>query len=122
MTLPFSLSLSLTPKFLGNGRRSLQTPSLVVIFPSHTSQVSTSKQSTQKLQPHSRTHHDVIIVVITIPIFVLFYNVTCYIESLISSCIYDHTANLLNIMCTLVVVIAIILGRLECKHALLGIL
>ena len=44
--------------------------------------------------------------------FVLFHNVTCYTNSLLSH-IHVNIANLLNIVCTLVA-IAVILGRLEC--------
>ena len=43
--------------------------------------------------------------------FVLFQNVTCYIDSLLS-CIHVNTTYLLNIMCTLVAT-CMILGRLE---------
>ena len=45
--------------------------------------------------------------------YVLFYNVIQYINSLLS-CIHVNTADLLNIMCTLVVTCGI-LWRLECN-------
>ena len=45
--------------------------------------------------------------------FVLFHNVTCYTNSLLS-CIQVHTTNLFSIMCTLVAT-CMILGRLECN-------
>ena len=43
----------------------------------------------------------------------LFHNVTCYSDSLLS-CVHVNTIDLLNIMCTLVA-IGMILGRLECS-------
>ena len=61
-------------------------------------------------------HHVVIIVIychycrLT---FMLFRNITCYINSLLSR-IHVNAANLLNITCTLVAV-GVILGRLECS-------
>ena len=46
--------------------------------------------------------------------FVLFHNVTCCANSLLS-CIHVNTTYLLNIMCTLVAT-CVILGRLECTN------
>ena len=46
--------------------------------------------------------------------FVLFHNVTCYTNPLLS-CFQVNTTNLLNTTCTLVAT-CMILGRLECIH------
>jgi hypothetical protein len=45
--------------------------------------------------------------------FVLFHNVTCYTNPLLS-CIHVNITNLLNIMCTFVAT-CVILGRLKCS-------
>ena len=50
--------------------------------------------------------------------FVLFYNVTCYTNPLLS-CIHVNTTYLLNISCTLVAT-CMIIGRLECNAYSLG--
>ena len=76
----------------------------------------TIKYSTKDFKPHACMHHVVIIVIychycrLT---FMLFCNITCCINSLLSR-IHVNTANLLNITCTLVAV-GVILGRLECS-------
>ena len=59
----------------------------------------------------------VIIIIIAMLHFVLFHNVTWYMDSLLSR-IHVNTTYLLNIMCTLVAA-GLMLGRLECNLLLL---
>ena len=85
---------------------SVQISLLFVTFPSHIPCVLTLKQSTKEFKPHAHVHHDVIID------YVFFRTVMCYIDSLLT-CIHINTANLLNIMCTLVAT-CMKSRRLEC--------
>ena len=80
------------------------TPSLISqnprehIFPSHTSWVLASKQSTKEFQTHPRTHYVIITIIIIIFTFVLVHIVTCYTNSLVSH-LHVHIVYFLHTMC-----------------------
>ena len=64
---------------------------LVVTFPSHTSQISTLKQSTKEFKPHARTHHIVIIVnIIIMAMLTLWYSLMSHATLIL----YYHTSTL----------------------------
>ena len=86
---------------------SVKSPYLFT-FSSHISQILTLKYSIKEFKPRVHMHHVVIIVII---VMVLFHNVTCYTNSILSR-IHVTITYLLNIICTLVA-ITMIPWRLE---------
>ena len=86
---------------------SVKSPYLFT-FSSHISQILTLKYFIKEFKPRVHMHHVVIIVVI---VMVLFHNVTCYTNSILSR-IHVTITYLLNIICTLVA-ITMIPWRLE---------
>jgi hypothetical protein len=78
----------------------VQISLLVLTFPSHISQILTLKYSSKEFKLGVHMHHVVIIVII---VMVLFHNVTCYTNYILSR-IHVTTTYRLNIMCTLVAI------------------
>jgi hypothetical protein len=108
--LPFVISLPLLyPKTVGNGCAQYKSPSLLGKF----SLIYYGLW--HKHNPPENSNH--MLACITLSLynvdFVLFHNVTCYINSL-WSCIHINIVYFLNLMCTLVATY-VILERLECN-------
>ena len=73
----------------------------------------TLKSTTKEFQPHTRTHHVVIVHCHYCNAgFMLFHDVICYTNSLLSPT-HVNTIKILNIMCTLVAT-SVMLWSLEC--------
>ena len=105
--------LVLYPKILGNKCVQFKSPSLLSHFPltCHNFDIKIIHQKIKITHLHaSHCHHYHYCHYWNV---VLFYDVTCYTNSLLS-CIYATTIELLNITCTLVATV-MILGRLKCS-------